>query len=109
MTGFGKSAGGGRRKAERRPAPLLAVLSTVSADRRVGLVDVSSTGIQLRAPDLPAEGEDVIFQAECVQSFGRVVWSRGGQCGVAFEAPLGADQVERLRREAAVCGLRPSS
>ena len=100
MNMFGKSHGGGRRQTARDSSRLLAVLSTVASDRRVGLVNVSSQGVQLTAPDLPSEGEDVIFQAESVQSFGRVVWSRDGQCGVAFEAPMPAAQVEQLRREA---------
>lgn len=99
MSNFGKAGGGGRRKAARASAPLLAVVSTVGSDRRVGLINVSSRGVRLSAPDLPEEGEDVIFQAECVQSFGRVVWCGDGQCGIAFEAPIMAEQVERLRLE----------
>ena len=100
MNIFGKSHGGGRRKSARDPAPLLAVLSTLANDTRVGLVNVSSRGVQLMAPDLPDAGEDVIFQAENDQFFGRVIWSRDGQCGVAFEAPLAEDQMERLRHQA---------
>lgn len=100
MNMFGKSHGGGRRKSARDSAPLLAVLSTLANDTRVGLLNVSSQGVQLMAPDLPDAGEDVILQAESDQFFGRVIWSRNGQCGVAFEAPLAADQIERLRREA---------
>ena len=100
MSTFGKAGGGSRREASRAPAPLLTVLSTVAADRHVDLMNVSDRGVRLAAPDLPSEGEDVIFEAECVQAFGRVVWSRDGQCGVAFEAPMATDQVERLRQEA---------
>ena len=100
MSTFGKSNGGGRRKSERTSAPLLAVVSTVGYDRRVGLVNISSNGVQLTSPDLPGEGEDVIFQADTVTSFGRVVWTRNGQCGIAFEAPIPAHDVEQLRREA---------
>jgi hypothetical protein len=80
--------------------PLLAVVSTVEYDRRVGLVNVSRTGVQLTSPDLPREGEEVIFRADAVESCGRVVWSRNGQCGIAFEEPISADEVEQLQVEA---------
>ena len=99
MNTFGNAAGGGRRKTARAQAPQLALLSTIASDRRVGLVDVSTNGVHLIAPDAPDEGEDVIFQAESVQLFGRVAWVRGGECGVSFAAPMCAEQVNRLRKE----------
>ena len=101
MSTFGKSNGGGRRKARRATMPLLAVISTAGFERRVGILDVSSTGVQLTSPDLPEEGAIILFEADAVQAVGRVVWSRNGQCGVAFERPISAKQVEQLRREAA--------
>jgi PilZ domain len=97
MTTFGKAKGGGRRKAARDPAPLLAVLSTLTCDRHVGLVNVSRGGARLQAPDLPAPGEDVMLNAGGIKCFGRVAWSEGRQCGIEFEAPIGAEQVERLQ------------
>ena len=100
MSMFGKSKGGGRRRAARAPAPLLAVVSTVAYDRRVGLLNVSRDGVLLTSPDLPHEGETVVFQSDAVQSFGRVVWTSRGQCGVAFDAPISQHQVEQLRDEA---------
>ena len=63
-------------------------------------MNVSRDGVQLTSPDLPAVGEKLIFQSETVQCFGRVVWSRRGQCGVAFDVPISYNQVERLREEA---------
>jgi hypothetical protein len=100
MNTFGNAAGGGRRKTARAQAPQLALLSTVATDRRVGLVDVSTNGVHLIAPDAPAEGEDVIFQAESIQLFGRVAWVHGGECGISFAAPMCAEQVNRLKKEA---------
>jgi PilZ domain len=102
MRSFGKSSGGGRRKSARSQAPLLATLSTVSSDYRVGLVNVSSTGAQVSAPYLPELGEGVIFKADKVVSLGQVVWSEAGQCGVAFERPITGVDAERLRNEADV-------
>lgn len=100
MNAFGKAQGGGRRQSARQAAPQLAVLSTIASDRRVGLVNVSSQGVRLIAPDMPAEGEDVIFEADSLQMFGRVAWASDGQCGIAFATPITPDQVERLRSEA---------
>lgn len=97
---FGKSAGGGRRRAGRAPAPQLAVLSTITNDHRVGLLNVSSRGVRVTAPDLPPEGEHVVFRAAGIHSFGQIVWSRNGQCGVAFDSPVSDGYVDRLRREA---------
>lgn len=95
---FGKSLGGGRRSASRDQAIALAILSTVEEDRRVALINVSKRGARLAAPDLPRKGEDVIFRADAVESFGRVVWSRNGQCGVLFEPPISASELAGLRQ-----------
>jgi PilZ domain len=110
MNSFGKSKGGGRRSAERVPAPVLAVLSTVSHDHRAALVNISSIGARLSAPDLPAEGTDVIFRTGKICTFGQVVWAERGQCGVAFEGPLANSDVDRLRSEGnmwSLVGLSP--
>ena len=105
MKVFGKSKGGGRRKIVRAETPLLAVISTLAGERRVGIVNVSTLGVQLTSPDLPGEGETVMFRCESVQSFGRIVWSRAGQCGVAFDMPICATEVERLRHEAEIAEM----
>ena len=99
MGTFGKSEGGGRRSAPRVKAPVLAVLSTVSEDYRAALVDVSGAGASLSAPRLPAHDDEVIFRAEKVQAFGKVVWSRDGQCGIAFEGPIDPAELDRLRSQ----------
>jgi PilZ domain len=100
MRTFGKSQGGGRRNAARAQAPLLAILSSVASDHRAAIMNLSLSGARFSAPDLPAEGEKVAFRADTVQAFGTVVWSRGRECGVVFETPLAAGDVERLRRAA---------
>jgi hypothetical protein len=106
MSTFGKAKGGGRRKAERARAPLMIRLSTVADDYRAALVNVSCSGARLTAPDLPPEGEEVVFRADPVLSYGHVVWARDGQCGVSFESPIGPVEVNRLRSEANICGLQ---
>jgi len=100
MSAFGKAEGGGRRRSSRASAAQLAVLSTISSDTRVGLMNVSSRGVRVTAPELPAQGEDVLFQADSIQLFGQVAWARGSQCGVTFLSPMSPDEVEQLKREA---------
>jgi hypothetical protein len=97
---FGKSIGGGRRTSTREETVTLAIVSTIEDDRRVALLNVSRRGARLAAPDLPEKGEDVIVRSEALESFGRVIWSRKGQCGVLFEPPITANEVAQLRREA---------
>jgi hypothetical protein len=108
MSIFGKAKGGGRRKALRETAPVLATLSTVGNDFRVGIINLSNTGALVTAPDLPSEGEHVIFRADKVQSFGTVAWTNGGQCGVAFEGSLADSEVERLRQDGSMWGAAMS-
>jgi hypothetical protein len=61
-------------------------------------MNVSRDGVQLTSP--PAVGETIIFQSETVQCFARVLWSRRGRCGVAFDPPTSYEQVEQLRDQA---------
>jgi hypothetical protein len=90
-------------------APVLAVVSTVTEDYRAALVNVSGTGASLSAPRLPANDEEVIFRAEKVQAFGKVVWSQEGQCGIAFEGPIDLAEVDRLRSQTDIWSLTSMS
>ncbi len=105
MSTFGKSRGGGRRAAARVKAPVLAVVSTITADHRAALMNISSRGVRLSAPMLPSEGEEVIFKSERVEGFGHVVWSRNGQCGIEFESPIAPTDVDRLRNAVNIFSL----
>lgn len=105
MRMFGKSIGGGRRGAQRSPAPVLALLSTVGHDYHVALEDVSRTGARFCAPLLPAKGENVILRAERVRVFGRVIWSDDQRCGVSFDAPIAEKSVSELRPDPHSAGL----
>ena len=109
MKTFGKSKGGGRRSAKRVTVPVLVVLSTTDHDHRAALVNISSSGARLSAPSLPAEGEQVILNASGVSAFGRVVWTHGAECGVAFDASIIASDVERLRSEVSIWSLVEAS
>ena len=98
MNAFGKAAGGGRRAAPREVAPLLAVYTTVTRSHSALLVDVSSTGACLRAPELPDSGDSVLVSLADVRGFGRVAWARDDQFAVAFDEPIAPDDLMALRR-----------
>ena len=97
MSSFGKRNGGGRRSARREPAPLCAVFTTITRSHRAFVIDVSTTGVRLRGEDLPCAGEPLEISIEAVHSFGYVMWSDGGECGIEFDQPLSAADVTLLR------------
>ena len=104
MDAFGKRKGGGRRSAERQAAPLIAIFTTTIRSHGATLQDISRTGARLRGCDLPQKGEDFILTVEGVRAFGSVVWSKDGECGVAFDGPLPVCDFESLRHKVATAG-----
>src|SRR6476619_1097944 len=109
MRTFGKSKGGGRRSAVREPSSFLAVLSTVTHNHHAVLENISCDGARFSAPDLPVEGEQLVFRADYLQAFGRVVWVNNNECGVVFDSPITQHAVEQLRREAKINSGMPMS
>jgi hypothetical protein len=97
MRTFGISQARGRRSVPRTEAPLIAVLATDAADHSAELIDVSRTGARLKGPVFPAAGADLVFHAGKVRAAGEVIWIDGDQCGVAFDTPIAAAEVTRIR------------
>jgi hypothetical protein len=104
MNAFGKCKGGGRRSSARERAPLIAVFSTLARSHDSVLVDISRTGARLSGDDLPELGEEFILTIEGIRAFGSVVWSAAGQCGVVFDGPLPAGDVESVRHKVSRLG-----
>nr|WP_294170658.1 PilZ domain-containing protein [uncultured Sphingomonas sp.] len=100
MTTFGRRSGGGRRRAQRSPGDLPALVTTVARSQPVVVMNVSATGARLRGTDLPDAGGDLLLKIDSTEAFGTVQWKRADLCGVAFEQPLREPQVQRLRAEA---------
>ncbi|WP_294171952.1 PilZ domain-containing protein [uncultured Sphingomonas sp.] len=100
MTIFGKCGGGGRRQAQRSPADLPALVTTVARAQPVLLMNVSAAGARLRGTDLPDLGGDLMLKIDKTEAFGVVQWKRQDLCGVAFDQPLREPQVEQPRSEA---------
>ncbi|MBV9528538.1 PilZ domain-containing protein [Sphingomonas sp.] len=110
MNMFGKRSGGGRRKAQREPAPTTAVFTTVTQSHGAILVDLSATGARLRSSDLPAMGEELMLAVEAIRAFGSVAWVRGDQFGMAFDDPISPLDVVQLRaRLRRTAGLAPET
>jgi hypothetical protein len=66
---------------------------------------VSCTGAKLRGSGLPGRGQDLEIKIETVRAFATVVWTNGSECGVRFDDPLTAFEVDRLRCEATAGNL----
>lgn len=98
---FGRCEGGGRRSAAREAAPLIAVCSSVTESHSATMIDVSSSGARLHCRIVPRKGQELVVATEGVRAFGRVIWCRHEQFGVAFDSPLDAEDVEFLRRRVA--------
>jgi hypothetical protein len=78
----------------------VAVISTLTRTHSATLVDVSQTGVRLSGDDLPEEGEELFLGIEQIRTFGCVAWKRDGECGLAFDEPLPAAELQELRRKA---------
>jgi hypothetical protein len=100
MTTFGKQDGGGRRKARRVDAPLPALLITMGDRHPAILYNISETGALLRARSAPAKGTELFLQVDSLDVYARVIWRRGEECGLEFEAPIRRWDVEQLRVQA---------
>jgi hypothetical protein len=97
MRTFGISQARGRRSVPRAEAPLIAVLATGAAHHSAELIDLSRTGARLQGADFPAADADLVFHAGKVRAAGEVIWIDGDQCGVSFDTPIAAVEVNRIR------------
>ena len=87
----------------RRVEPRAYVLLPASAQghsgrRFVRLVDVSRSGAQLEGSDLPRAGRDIVLRCTAVDTFGTIMWSEDGRCGVQFDDPISVRELMQLRQ-----------
>jgi len=104
---FGKRVDGpgGQRSAAREDLVLRAAMISAGGSRTAALMDISPTGAKLNVYPLPAVGKDVLIRVGRFEAFGTVVWSGDGRCGVHFDEPISAQEVELLRQERGVMTL----
>lgn len=72
----------------RRRVLLAGAASSTTGSYPVTLRNLSATGAMAEGEKLPEAGRDVMLQAGPLDLFCRVVWSRDGRCGLAFEEPI---------------------
>jgi hypothetical protein len=101
MSNFGRRIDGptGRRRAQREEVVLAGSALTLGASRAVVVTDVSPSGAKLLGRKLPQAGTDVLLAVGSVELFGEIVWLGRDECGISFEAPLGAELTDHLKRE----------
>ena len=62
----------------------------------------------MRAPDLPQEGEELFVTIGTVKAFGAVAWVREPEFAIAFDEPLGFEDLDVLQSNVrAARGLPP--
>jgi|KBSMisStandDraft_5_1062788.scaffolds.fasta_scaffold09802_7 hypothetical protein len=76
---------------------MVAVISASGVHHNAELLDLSRTGARLKGRSFPDEGEELTFRAEKVSAAGIVVWLDGEHCGLAFDTPIAAAEVQRIR------------
>lgn len=101
-----------RRVDERSSVSCQAVLHTSYARMRGMLTDLSTGGARFEAELVPREGITALLEWEGRETLCRVVWSKEGICGLAFDRPIAAHLVNRaadrkLRTEFAEMGKIP--
>lgn len=101
MPDFGRRVDGpaGRRRAHREEVVLAGSALTLGASRAVVVTDVSPSGAKLIGRKLPPAGKDVLLTVGSVELFGEIAWLGHDECGISFEAPLGAEMIDHLKRE----------
>lgn len=77
-----------------------ALLITMSERHPAILSNISETGAKLRAQDAPKKGTELFLQVGKLDVYAYVIWKRGEQCGLKFQHPIRAWDVEQLRHEA---------
>jgi len=61
------------------------------------LKEISRTGAKLSGVNAVVEGDEMEFRAGNVHAIGEVVWAEGNECAIAFDIPIAAVEVSRLR------------
>lgn len=97
MTEFGNSPPRGRRAVPRTRASLIVELAVGAHFYPAILTEISRTGVRLRGVNSLTTGQELGFRAGSLRAMGEVVWFEGDECAIAFEFPIAAAEVDRIR------------
>jgi hypothetical protein len=97
---FGTRGGGGRRAGKRVDVALTASLITMSDRHPAILFNISQTGAKVRAKSAPPKGTELFLQLGTLDVYAHVIWQENELCGLRFDVPIRAWDVEQLRLEA---------
>lgn len=67
---------------------LNAELVSTTDEQRVRVRDISTGGAMLEGLRPIAKAKDVVLRRGSIEIFGNILWARGNECGIAFDAPL---------------------
>lgn len=88
------------RRTPREAVMLAGSALSVTRSRSIVVRDISANGAALGGRDLPPAGDDVMMVVGPFDSLGRVVWQSGDHCGITFDEPIRADQIEQMKMSA---------
>lgn len=83
------------RRSRRSNVLLAASLEASGVEHPVKLRNLSAEGALVEAAKLPIEGTQVTFRRNELEVASRIAWVNGKHAGIAFAAPLNAQQVLR--------------
>jgi hypothetical protein len=74
---------------------LTAALEAGGASRPVTLRNLSHEGALVQGPDLPGEGDEIVFRRKDLSVPGHVAWKHGEFAGIAFRSSLSPAELLR--------------
>lgn len=83
------------RRQRRSQVLLSASLELSGAAVPVKLRNLSAEGALVEGENLPVEGAELVFRRQELSLPARVIWVRGGRCGLSFNEPLSPEAVLR--------------
>ena len=89
-----------RRREAREEVALAGSALALGCSRSIIISDLSASGAQIDARDLPPPGEDLLMVAGSQDAFARVVWRTDEKCGIRFDEAMAAENIALMKQEA---------
>lgn len=89
-----------RRREPREAVALAGSALALGCSRSIIISDLSPSGAQIDARDLPPPGEDVLMVAGSQDAFARIVWRTDEKCGIRFDEAMAAEHIALMKKEA---------